>query len=389
MTAPALASALAGCGGFSSGTGPASKPSTTVAAAATCEEWKSVPAGDAYVAFAHCVADRMRTGITGDLPLTAPRPAEGKDVWVISFLEADPGGHVLSEGTKEAVEAAGWTPTVFDGAGDPSKWQAGINQAVAAGADAIILLAFDCSPVKGPLQAAKSQGIKVAGVYAGDCKEDPQIDVNVTYAGLDRSPIDYTSWAQLIGLAKGWLIVDETEGRSNTLAFTIQDLAAPKAADDKFLEDVAKCADCTVTTVPVTLSEVGQGVTAKAQAALLQHPDANSAFVSFDGVALSIAPAIVGAGKQKSIFAVGNEGNGPTLDLIRNGRGLSASMGIPHAWSGWAAVDGLVRSFAGQEPVPSGMGLYAIDATNVPSSGGFEAPVDFRKNYRDIWAAGR
>jgi ribose transport system substrate-binding protein len=327
----------------------------------------------------------MKKGINGPLPASAPHPVPGKKVWIISFLESDPGGHVLSEGTKEAVAAAGWTPTVFDGAGDPSKWQAGIRLAASAKADAVIILAFDCAPVKGAIEEAKAAGIKLAGVYAADCPGKPLLDTTVTYAGLDERPVDYSAWAKLIGLGKGWLIVDATGGKADTIVFNVKDLAAPKAATDLFLQDNRKCTGCTVHEVSMTLSDLGPGVTAKAQAALLRNPNANSVFIPFDGVGLSVAPAVVESGRKRSLFVVGNEGNAPSLDLIRRNSGQDASMGIPHAWSGWAVVDGLVRLFAGQDQVPSGMGLYAVDAHNVPASGGFVPPVDFRANYRKIW----
>lgn len=207
----------------------------------------------------------------------------------------------------------------------------------------------------------------------------------MTYSGLNHQPVDYSTWAELIGLGKGWLIVDATNGKADTLVFNIQDLAAPKAATDLFMKDNKKCTECVVHEIPITLSDLGPGVTAKAQAALLQHPQSNSIFIPFDGVGLSVAPAVVESGRKHSIFVVGNEGNSPSLDLIRHDRGQTASMGIPHSWSGWAAVDGLVRLVAGEKPVPSGMGLYAVDAKNVPAEGGFEAPVDYRANYRKIW----
>jgi ribose transport system substrate-binding protein len=72
----------------------------------------------------------------------------GKSIWLI---ESGLGSDYATRGVAAAQEAArklGWTVHVFDAKYDPTQMLTGVQQAVVAKADGIILSAIDCPTVK-------------------------------------------------------------------------------------------------------------------------------------------------------------------------------------------------------------------------------------------------
>jgi ribose transport system substrate-binding protein len=55
-------------------------------------------------------------------------------------------------------------------------------------------------------------------------------------------------------------------------------------------------------------------------------------------------------------------------------------------WNGYGIADTVNRALAGEEQVAQGIGWQTIDADhNLPASGGYVAPVDYKSAYRTLW----
>ena len=92
------------------------------------------------------------------------------------------------------------------------------------------------------------------------------------------------------------------------------------------------------------------------------------------------------SGRASKLYVMGGEGFQPELDLIRNHQGVSAVMISPSDWTGWAAVDTMNSLFRNEKPAFSGLGWQLVDAThNLPASGPWESPVDFKAIYEKAW----
>ncbi len=95
------------------------------------------------------------------------------------------------------------------------------------------------------------------------------------------------------------------------------------------------------------------------------------------------------SGKNDQLFVICQEGFAPELDLIRQNRGIDASNHFPSEWTGWASIDSMNSVFAGQEPNVSGAGWVLIDKnTNLPPSGEYQFPIDFKAAYKKAWGVG-
>ena len=96
-----------------------------------------------------------------------------------------------------------------------------------------------------------------------------------------------------------------------------------------------------------------------------------------------------GSGKASSLYVMGGEGFPDELDLLRNHQGVNAVMISPSDWTGWSAVDSMNSLFRGEKPAFSGLGWQLVDAThNLPASGPWVPPVDFKAVYEKAWGVG-
>jgi ribose transport system substrate-binding protein len=330
---------------------------------------------------------------TNTMPDTTLRkPTPGKKVVVISGGESALSSSVPSDAAMAAGKAAGWDMTLYDQKLNPANGTGLINQALAAGAEGIILDATDCPLAKTALQAAKAKGVKVVPIYAFDCN-DPMFGgggdalfSGITNYGAKAKDIDL--FTQSYGADQADAIIAATEGKAKVILFNDTEFTVLKYTAKGFTDEMAKCSSCSVVaTVDFKAAELGPALQQKAASILLQHPEANAVKIPYTAAALlGISAAVSASSKASSLYVMGGEGFGPELDLIRAKKGVSAVNVISSEWVGWSAIDTLNSLFLGQPPADSGIGWTLADAEhNIPPSGDFVAPVDFKAAYKKAW----
>ena len=387
IATPALA--IAGCG---SSTSSGSASSTAATSASGSSTATSTAASSATVRQAQANLAQDYAGTDRALPSTGPKAVKGKTVWVISCTEAGAGCALPSAAAVQAGTAIGWHMKLVDGKYDPAVWNAQIRAAIAAKANAIILVSFDCPAVEGSLEAAKAAGVKIYGLYAFDCTDvgGPRLfDGTINYGPLGSYANyivnDYAKAVADYAIAK-------TDGHAKVIELRSDDLLIVKHISAGFDKEMALCTTCTVWKKTFTgadfLSGKLQGFTS---AMLVQHPDANVVMAPYDAaIILGMGAAVQQAKAQgRHLMLLGGEGLPPNIALIRSGL-QTAAFGLPSTWAGWAAVDGLNRVFAGQPQVDPGIGHQTIDLThNLPPKGqGYVSNLKsrgFEANYKRIW----
>ena len=330
-------------------------------------------------------------------PDTTPRPAvKGKTIVIISSGQSSISSSIPVNAAKEAAQALGWKVTVYDAQLNPANDPNLVSQALASGADGIVLDAIDCSFVKSQLEQAKAKGVKVVPIYAYDCN-DP-------VAGKGGKPLftAYTNYgpeanknlgafAEKYGFAQGQAAIAATGGKAKVIFFNDEEATVLHYTGKGFKDAINQCSGCKIVAdVEFKGLDLGPTLQQRAASVLLQHPEANVVKSPFTAATLlSIAPAVQQSGRASKLYVMGGEGFQPELDLMRNHQGVSAVMISPSDWTGWAAIDTLNSLFRGEKPAYSGLGWQLVDPThNLPASGPWVSPIDFKAIYKKAWGVG-
>ena len=330
-------------------------------------------------------------GATQKLPsLPNVTPPSGKSVWVISCGQAAT-GCALATGQVQAVlqSPLNWKVTVFDGKLTPTGYSAGINQALVAHADAIVLIAIDCDLVKPALQEAKTAGVPVIDSDGYDCTDPsqgggPSLVINSDIGG---SP---TAGAEADGKALADYAAAQSNGTGQFIVPTQPDFhveVVELAAFENEFKQV--CSGCKIAAeVPIISADLASGAaTSKFSSALLQHPSATYVAALLDPQLTYVTDALRTSGKHLPVLTVG--GSAADLQLVKNGtiQGLMAS---DLDLGAWITADTVVRTLAKaslvkyQSPV-----LTLVDKNrNLPQSGGYTVPVDYKFAYTKAWGRG-
>lgn len=324
-------------------------------------------------------------------PAEGPEAQAGKEVWVVDCAEFVPGCSEPANAVMEAGEAIGWEMTLFDGQFQTSRYNEGIRQAISSQADGLVLVGIDCPQVRQPLQEVGEAGIESVGLYSFDC-DDPSVggkSLFSTEIQFNEEAKDLGQWTYSTGVARATYAIAKLGGDVNALQFTFPGAIPIEHISAGFEETLADCDTCKpVVDITVSASDLSNqtALRSKTSSALQQNPDANAITYPFDSLAL-VGPAASVVESGRDLVAVGNEGAAPNIALIREDKGQTAAIAFSFGWSGWAAVDTLNRSFAGEPAVPEGLGLQAVDrGHNLPAPGeGYEVPVDYRQAYLDVW----
>jgi ribose transport system substrate-binding protein len=335
--------------------------------------------------------DTIFEGTFQSPPTSAPPHDVGKSVYLISCGQSIPFCVTSITGAQDAADALGWKTTLIDSKGDFNNAGQAIRQAIAAEADGIFVYALDCEYFKQPLQEAKDAGIPVVTAEARDCNQDIRFKDNGG-PQLFTSVVDYVEgslleWFKAYGVAQAKLALAKSGDNTHSMSFYIGELGASVVISDAYQQYLEEnCAKCEDRVVNYTLAQAASGYQEKAQQALLQHPETNLIRVDADGTLTGgvLTAARISAPGAKIISGEGQEA---LLDVFRKGNTeIVGGVGTATTWEGWAAIDALLRIFAGEPPASSGIGVQVWDVDhNTPSSGGYEPPVDYRALYKKAW----
>jgi len=378
----AAALTIAGCG--SSSNDAAGAPQTSSGAGGS-----TTPAGT--------------DGSSGDLfaftghepPTDAPKPTPGKNVWIVSCGQAASGCANGTAGIKEAVEAIGWKPTVIDGNFNVADgYGNAIRQALAAGADGILMHGVDCALVTGPLREAKAKKIPVVTSASFDCddpkNQSPSEPLFTATLQMNSQYPDYGDWLYARGEQLGDYIISKTNGKAKIINEHFIGQLLGEYAQAGLLASLKKCPDCKIVgDVTVSNADLSAGADKqKLAAAAVKAPDANVITYSFSSMVQSSQLQSVVSSMGHDVLVVGGEGQVNNLDIIRSGGKVpAAESAYPIAWFGYGVVDELNRIFAGQQTVPEGAGWAIVDKDHNAGEKGqeYQAPIDYKAAYKKTW----
>ena len=356
---------------------------STAATQPTSTDAKSPAVADARKIVEELSTD---TGTYTSPPTEGPKATPGKNIWVIGYGNVSPASVALEKEWKESLgPALDWTVKFVDGKIDPNVWLEAIRNAVNAGADGIVTQFVDCPSVKSGLLAAKEAKVPVISINGADCEDEPLFAGVTTsnYGSLQEANAAYGK------VQASWVIAD-SNGTANVVSMENVETTGTKVWTQSWKDTLAACEGCEVASTTWSFGDLGPKLQQKTQQALLKAPDADYVwgFVD-DAIAAGIASGVKAAGRKVKL--VGFDCDPNILKLMKAGEVASCFDATP-TWPAYAAADGLVRVFAGEQPsTESGRGLMLVTPkVNFPTdlSRYPEPAIDFRKIYQTTWGVG-
>lgn len=300
----------------------------------------------------------------------------GKKIWVINVLT----NQFISdanEGYEAAAAAAGVDLTIFDGQGSADKWNEGMQQAIAQGADAIALFGVDTSIIAESVKEAHAAGIPVVESLATDydSKRSPDVYSNIS--------ADYNADGAALA---NWTLAD-SQCTANT--YLLYSTGLPIWVDmQQGVHDVYEeyCPECVITESNVDLANVATELPRLTQTKMTQSSDTKYLLTTWD----SAVPFVESAAAQIRPDAVilGRDGIEAALEEIRNDGMQKVTVAAPPAqWIAWVVVDDMLRAMAGEKPNGIVVPTRLIDSTNVGETDADILPdyANFESEFQKVW----
>ena len=176
---------------------------------------------------------------------------------------------------------------VYDGQFTPSRYQDGMQEAIAEHVDVLMLYGVDCAGNEAALRQVRAAGIKIVGLQSVDCNESnpgarAMFDTEPLYPiGGGSGPVGAV-WAAN-GAAQADYLIAKLKGNVKVIQFDETDFAVTADLGKGFKDRIAQCSTCKIVdTVNVTVADFGSPLQQMAEQALVQYPEANAVEIDYD-----------------------------------------------------------------------------------------------------------
>jgi ribose transport system substrate-binding protein len=356
---------------------------------------KTASSDDAVAKAAQVKLDGWIKGTQSDLPTGGPQAQPGKNVWVISCGQQAGECETWSNEAMKVGKLLGWKMTLFDTKLNPAAGNAGIQNAVTAHADGVIVIGNSCPQNRQGLSAAKAAGVAVVAISEQDCNDPafgaggPSLLTELQYTSEYPTLDDYNKSR---GTLQADYLLANLGKDSNVVEFKSTDILTMQQRGEAFEQEYKKlCPSCKLKVVEFSLNDTLNGqLKTNAQQALASDPKIKGVVSPTDAFMPIIGPVVDGSGRRKELLVIGNGGLAANIDAARAGRWQDAGAGGPNRWESWAAIDSLNRTFAGAAQTATGIGtrLWSVrpDEVNLPPQGQDYSPdVNYEGNYKKNW----
>lgn len=311
-------------------------------------------------------------------PVKAP---DNKNVQVISCATVAPACRDLANGAVHGAQALGWKASYLDGKASIKGYTEAFQTALNRNPDAIVTVALPESQLQTYIARAHAKNIPVVGVTVTPEKiSNPKghYDSYVTFREDSNALLEAT-W--VINDSKGAAKVAFLWDRG--YPFLVNQLNAALAI-------MKRCTGCKVEEVAYReFATAGDPVkTQQLATSLLQrHPDVQYVLLPYGVNAQSVALAAKTLGRNVKV--VSKNADATNVRLVHSGV-LAAEVGSSTEWSGWGAIDDVVRLLNGQKPLgiaAHNVPLHYFVKSNAPASGTYDYTkfFDFKSEYLKLW----
>jgi ribose transport system substrate-binding protein len=386
----AMALLASACG--SSSSSPSSSTSSTQAASPAASTTSSGSTAPWVTQAKADVTEGYGTGLVKPPPTSGPKAVKGKNVWYISCGESYSSCAAMSKDFKQASAALGWHTTLTDGKASPTVAAGLVRQAIAAKADGIVMVSYDCPGVKAALLAAQAAKIPVVSYLSFNCNS-PAFPHSSNQPSLFVGPrilgaTDPSGLSTLFGKLVAEYGIAAANGKMNELYVSCSAYVVCDTINKGYWNAIKPCTGCKVTNVLYTFAQVPNPAAQIWKSAILAHPDAN--VITYNPASimpLGLQTAIKDAARPITVY--GAEGGDLNYNNIRSGFEQDAVV-RQDAQGTWATADTLNRIFAGGNPSTfpdEGGGVQVVDKShNLPAAGQpYKSALDYQPLYEKVW----
>ncbi|WP_165494972.1 sugar ABC transporter substrate-binding protein [Actinomadura roseirufa] len=346
----------------------------------------AAPADDKCVAAAKAKVDAAKAPVTFTFggPSFNASAARGKTIYWIATTGDIPFTKAVYGGFEAAAKAAGVKVNFFDGRGQTSEQLRGMQQAIAAKADLIVLQAIPVGLMGAAVSAAKSAGIPIVEAFNVDstAPKSAGATASVSFAYSQVGGLLAANVAAGSGCNATAVAIN-----SSDVPVSVPEMDGIKAGFRELCPSTCKLdvrdaliADWSTKVGPLTQNAVADR-------------KVNWLLPVYDGMVQFVTPAVRQANSTAKIASF-NASPGIVDDLKTSGSPFTVDIGAPLGWAGWAVADQSLRILTGAAPVnDEKIPLRVFDKANAKGIDfkGAETAIyggSYVNEYKRLWGLG-
>jgi ribose transport system substrate-binding protein len=301
---------------------------------------------------------------------------KGKSILSIPASSAVPFIKTIQSSMSKVAQKVGFSLKVWENQGQPTQWVQGFDYAINNKFNLIDLMAgADPRFLVPQVKAAEGAGLKVVAAHLTGYEQP--IPAGVT--GV--VPIDYKRAGALLA---DWAIA-KTDGKANAVVIGINDVLSTESMMSGIKEEFAKCANCKMKYINVTLPEMATKTQTNVQAALTADPTVNYVIPIYDVLSQWVVPAVTITGKSDKVKVATFNGTPFAIGLVQEGK-IEVDVGENLDWIGHAVIDAEMRMICGLPAVKDPkIPLLIFDKSNADTAG---KPPQVNTGYGDAYIDG-
>ncbi|HKC28736.1 MAG TPA: sugar ABC transporter substrate-binding protein [Jatrophihabitans sp.] len=304
---------------------------------------------------------------------TAPGPQidvsslKGKSMFVIPLVP-NPFNQSIQDTMKSVAQQVGMKYTLYPNQGTPAEWVQGMNAALTAKPDIIVLsTAPDPRVLQPQLQAAKKAHIPVLVTHFYDDSSPNPPACQGCAAGVTAL---VTAPFNVAGKAAADWIIQDSGAKANVLVIGGADvLPSPATVQVVTNELKTQCSGCKSSVINIPVSDWNTKVQGEVQSALNKDPSINYVYPLYDAMVAGAVPAVQTAGKASSVKVVSYNGSTFVLKDIQDKNIAAMDVGEDTIGIGYADMDQMFRVLLGKPIVPERTPIRIWDSSNVNDAG--------------------
>jgi ABC-type sugar transport system substrate-binding protein len=291
-------------------------------------------------------------------------------------------------GIREAAHLARMSVIAVDGAGDVAKAASLIEQGVGRRVDVIVDEGFPSSLLTTPIQQAKAAHIPFIEFGSGDPGLPPP----------SARSIGVSAWATYCYGCAGRQMADaaiaQSNGHVDAVIVNAPIVSVAQRETDGIVGELKRLcpATCKATVVDEDFAQRVTQLPSLTASSLQRDSNLNYFFPIFDSMVSLMAPTVTQLGAQNRVKFVTYNATQPAMLQLQQRQLVSADIGSPQHWIGWAIMDQAFRLLTHHAPLASErVPNRLFDAKNIQrinlnaSEATWCGTVNFRNDYRQLW----